>query len=223
MQRSRPIRGAPASKCRRYFHLRTRGANANHHEAAQQSCWLPSPQHASTKVPKQRLLLDFEPRHQHRFKLCCARTVSLVNHSFHSAPNDRVHSSFSLRSAVSMGFWDRFKADSKQVKPKADEDDTPHSPVCNKFNHLSPKQTNYIDGERLEQALGTIFRAHGTNLNFGLKVCKRDECHAGIAANHQGDAQRALDFLGSQSGGMGKLSNRGVNTRMIALSSTRIN
>ena len=128
-----------------------------------------------------------------------------------------------LKASASMGFWNRFKADSKQVKPKAEEDDTPHSPVCQKFNRLSPKQTNYIDRERLEQALGTIFRAHGTNLNFGLKVCKRDECHAEIAANRQEDAQRALDFLGSRRRGMGELFKSGVNTRMIALSSTRIN
>src|SRR5271154_802631 len=94
MQRSRPIRGAPTSKCRRDFYLWTRGASADRHKAAQQSCWLPSPQHASTKVPKQTLLLDFEPRHQYGFKLCCARTVSLIKPLFHSAPNDRVHSSF---------------------------------------------------------------------------------------------------------------------------------
>ena len=145
-------------------------------KAAQQSCWLPSPQHASTKVPKQRLLLDFEPRHQHGFKLCCARTVSLINHS------STLHQTTAFillfrcdqpKISASMGFWNCLKADSKRVKPKAEADDTPHSLVCNKFNRLSPKQTNYIDRERLEQALGTIFRAHGTNLDFGLKVCKR--------------------------------------------------
>ena len=180
---------------------------ADHHKAAQQSCRLPSFQHASTKVPKPRLLLDFEPHHQHGFKLCCARAVSLINHSstLHQTTAFILLFRYDwLKISASMGFWNRRKADSKQVKPKAEEDDTPHSPVCKKFNRLSPKQTNYIDRERLEHALGTIFRAHGTNLDFGLKVCKRDECHAEIAANRQGDAQRALDFLGSRRGGMGK-------------------
>ena len=94
-----------------------------------------------------------------------------------------------LKMLSRMCFWKRFKGVSKQVKPKADGDDTPHSSVCKKFNRLSPKQTNYIDRERLEQALGTIFREHGTNLEFGLKVMQEDECDAETAANRRGDAQ----------------------------------
>lgn len=49
------------------------------------------------------------------------------------------------------------------------DEESPHSPICTKFNHLTPKQTGYIDRPDLLAALEDIFKSHG-RLEFGIIV-----------------------------------------------------
>ncbi|KAK7906216.1 hypothetical protein LTR67_000942 [Exophiala xenobiotica] len=56
----------------------------------------------------------------------------------------------------------------KQMINKFEWDEgSPRSPVCTNFNHLTPKQTGYIDRPELVAALEDIFKSHG-KLEFGI-------------------------------------------------------
>jgi hypothetical protein len=84
------------------------------------------------------------------------------------------------------------------------DEESPRSPICTKFNHLTPKQTGYIDRPDLVAALEDIFKSHG-KLEFGIIVSSGPGvCRGRGRELTLADSFRTMDVLDSKTPQMGR-------------------